>query len=88
MPRVKNADEIRILLVTSKMFDIRDKRMAMEDEIFRMANDMRFIRAKRLTRATDLAAYERKLRVRRGNLNGPLSSGQRNLMKMFVDELK
>lgn len=88
MPRAMSAEERRIKLVTSAMLDIRDQRMAMEAEIFQMADDMRSIRAKRLTRAADLATFERDLRVRRGNPNGPLTYGDKQLMKLFENSLK
>lgn len=88
MPRILNDEEKRVLVVVSKMLEIRDARMAWEEKKFRMANDMREIRAKRLTRAANIAAHERELRARRGNLVGPLSIGQKQAMKMFMDRLE
>lgn len=88
MPRVLNDEEKRVLVVVSGMLEIRDSRMAWEERRFKMANDMRDIRAKRLVRAVDIAAHERELRARRGNFIGPLSIGQKQAMKMFIDRLE
>lgn len=88
MPRVLNDEEKRVLVVFSKMLEIRDARMAWEERRYRMANDMRDVRAKRLARAADIAAHERELRARKGNIVGPLSTGQKQAMKMFIDRLE
>lgn len=76
MPRVLNDEEKRVVLVVSNMINIRDARMEWEEKRFVMANNMRDIRAKRLARASNFAAHEHELRVSKGNLVGPLSTGR------------